>query len=92
MEGICASAATLIAMSCARRHILPNSFMLIHQLSSLMWGTHEQFKDEMDLQSKVMERLVMFYVARTKVTEKKIRKMLQRDFWKIGRASCRERV
>jgi len=81
VEGICASAATLIAMSCSQRHILPNSFMLIHQLSSIMWGTHEQFKDEMDLQNKVMERLVAFYTARTKVTEMKIRRMLQRDFW-----------
>jgi len=30
VEGICASAATLIAMTCEKRYILPNSFMLIH--------------------------------------------------------------
>ena len=81
IEGICASAATLIAMSCARRYILPNSFMLIHQLSSFMWGTHEQFKDEMNLQNKAMERLVQFYVQRSNVTEAQLREMLTRDFW-----------
>lgn len=81
IEGICASAATLIALPCTRRYILPSSFMLIHQLSSLVWGTHEQFKDEMNLQQKAMERLIQFYARRSSVTEDEIRAMLTRDFW-----------
>ncbi len=82
VEGICASAATLISMSCSRRYILPRSFMLIHQLSAFVWGTHEQFKDEMSLQQKAMDRLVEFYVDKSKVgSEADLRNMLQRDFW-----------
>ena len=81
IEGICASAATLIAMPCTKRYILPNSFMLIHQLSSLVWGTHEQFKDEMGLQQKMMERLVEFYARRTKTPTDEVRAMLTCDFW-----------
>ncbi|MBL8165730.1 MAG: ATP-dependent Clp protease proteolytic subunit [Anaerolineae bacterium] len=81
VEGICASAATLISMSCARRYILPSSFMLIHQLSGVKWGTHEQFKDEMTLQNKAMERLVEFYAASAKVSADEIRNMLMRDYW-----------
>jgi ATP-dependent protease ClpP protease subunit len=81
VEGICASAATLISMSCTRRYILPSSFMLIHQLSGVKWGTHEQFKDEMTLQSKAMDRLVEFYAKHSKATEEEIRTMLMRDFW-----------
>lgn len=81
VEGVCASAATLIAMSCEKRYILPNSFMLVHQLSTIMWGTHEEFKDEMHLQSKAMERLVKFYVQYSKLKEKDIREMLKRDSW-----------
>jgi len=81
VEGICASAATLISLSCAKRYILPNSFMLIHQLSSFMWGTHEQFKDEMEVQQKLMTRLVNFYTSRSKATEEQLRAMLTRDYW-----------
>ncbi len=82
VEGICASAATLISMSCSRRYILPRSFMLIHQLSAFVWGTHEQFKDEMTLQQKAMDRLVEFYVDKSNVgSEADLRNMLQRDFW-----------
>lgn len=81
VEGVAASAATLIAMSGNKRYILPNSFMLVHQLSSFMWGTHEQFKDELELQTKIMDRLVAFYVTKAKVKEDEIREMLKRDFW-----------
>src|SRR5262245_26436387 len=81
VEGVCASAATLISMSCTRRYILPRSFMLVHQLSGLMWGTHEEFKDELGLQEKAMEQLVEFYASRSKVSQKEIRTMLKRDFW-----------
>jgi ATP-dependent protease ClpP protease subunit len=89
VEGICASAATLISMSCARRYILPSSFMLIHQLSGVKWGTHEQFKDEMTLQNKAMERLVEFYAASAKVSAEEIRNMLMRDYW-MDAESCRK--
>jgi ATP-dependent protease ClpP protease subunit len=81
VEGICASAATLISMACTRRYILTNSFMLIHQLSSVVWGTHEQFKDEMTLQSKLMTRLVEFYSQRASIPAEEIGSMLTRDFW-----------
>jgi ATP-dependent protease ClpP protease subunit len=81
VEGVCASAATLIAMSCKKRYILPNSFMLIHQLSTLMWGTHEQFKDEMVLQQKAMERLIKFYIDHSKMSEAELKEMLKRDYW-----------
>lgn len=81
VEGICASAATLIAMACKRRTMLKSSFMLVHQLSGIMWGTHEQFKDQLNLQSKVMDRLVQFYVDHSKVSEDEVRSMLTRDTW-----------
>lgn len=81
IEGICASAATLLALSCTRRYILPSSVMLVHQLSSFAYGTHEQFKDEMLLQKLLMEKLVSFYGERTRLTGDEIQKMLTRDFW-----------
>ena len=81
IEGVCASAATLIALSGTKRLILPNSFVLIHQLSTIMWGTHEQFKDEMTLQSKAMDRLIAFYAKRSSLNEDELRSMLARDTW-----------
>ena len=81
VEGVCASAATLMAVSCAKRYISPNSFMLIHQISGSIWGTHEQFKDEMRLQEMAMERLVRFYTVHTPNSAETIREMLAHDTW-----------
>ncbi|MDZ4671002.1 MAG: Clp protease ClpP [Phototrophicales bacterium] len=89
VEGICASAATLIAMTGTKRYMLPSSFMLIHQLSSMVWGTHENFKDEMALQQKAMDRLINFYATRSNASAEKIREMLTRDFW-MDAESCIE--
>ncbi len=81
IEGMCGSAATLISLPCSRRFITPNSFLLIHQLSSSMWGTYEKFKDEMILQDMVMEKLTAFYRYYTKLSRTRVRKLLERDSW-----------
>lgn len=81
VEGVCASAATLLAMSCTKRYILPRSFMLIHQLQNVMWGKYEDFKDEMVLMDMMMQQITAFYVASSKLTEKKVKEALKRDTW-----------
>lgn len=81
IEGIAASAATLMAVSCTRRHILPRSFMMIHQLSSMFWGTHEQFKDEMNMQTMAMQQITECYVAHSNLSEGAVGDMLRRDSW-----------
>lgn len=80
-EGLCASAATLIAMSCQKRYALPNTVFLIHQLSAGIWGTHEQFKDELVIQQIMMDQLEKFYVAHSLVNAEELREMLKRDTW-----------
>jgi ATP-dependent protease ClpP protease subunit len=89
VEGICASAATLISMSCSKRYILPSSFMLVHQLSGVKWGTYEQFKDEMTLQNKAMDRLVEFYAKKAAISMEEIRNMLTRDYWMDAETSLK---
>jgi len=81
VEGYCASAATLLSVACTKRYILPNAFILIHQLSNIMWGKYEEFKDEMHLMDMAMQRLVLFYHARTKMRKAQIKKVLQRESW-----------
>lgn len=81
IEGVCASAATLLALSCDKTYITPNSFILIHQIWSFWFGSYEEFKDEEKLQDMLMTKIVRFYTGHTFISEKKIRKMLKRDTW-----------
>lgn len=81
IEGCCASAGTLISMACTKRFIMPSAFVLIHQLSSLAWGTHEQFKDEMHMQKMTMETMTRFYKKHSTLNRKEIKRLLKRDSW-----------
>lgn len=81
VEGHAASAATLISMACDKRYILPNSFMLIHQVSSAKWGTYAEFEDDMKLQRMLMDRLSAFYVSHSNITKEEVKALLGRDSW-----------
>lgn len=81
VEGVCASAATLISMSCTKRFVLPSSFMLIHEVSSSHWGKYSEFEDEKRLLDMLMARLASFYASHTKMSKTKIKQLLGRDSW-----------
>lgn len=81
VEGVCASAATLLSLGCTKRFILPNAFMLIHALQSGMWGKYQEFKDRARVLDMIMEKMIGFYVRTTKLSEEQVRKCLERDSW-----------
>ncbi len=81
VEGLCASAATLISLAGTKRFMQPNSFMLVHEFRAWFFGKHEAFKDEMELQQMTIEQMIAFYVSHTKVKPKVMREMLKHDFW-----------
>jgi len=81
VEGMCASAATLISTVCHRRFITPNSFMLIHQLRTFMWGRHDELADNMKMLDMAMESIVKIYAEHTKMSKGEIEKLLGRDSW-----------
>lgn len=82
VEGSAASAATLMSLAGSKRFMFKNSFMLIHQISSLMvHGTHEQFKDEFENQQKLMDKIRQLYIDRSSMTSELIDEILIRDLW-----------
>lgn len=64
IEGIAASAASIIASAGDKRFALPNSQFMIHQLSSIFWGNASEFEDEYLLQQNLMNQLTGYYSAR----------------------------
>jgi ATP-dependent Clp endopeptidase proteolytic subunit ClpP len=81
IDGCCASAATFLSIVGTRRYINKHAFMLIHQLSSMMWGKYEEMKDEMLSIEKIMKMVKDLYAERTKLPTQKIEEILQRDIW-----------
>ena len=81
IDGSAASAATLISVVAKKRFIFPNSFMLIHQLSSAMWGNYEAMKDEMENLDLIMGKIKKIYKEHTNMSARQITEILKRDKW-----------
>tara|TARA_R110002020_G_scaffold101258_1_gene238688 strand:+ start:572 stop:1231 length:660 start_codon:yes stop_codon:yes gene_type:complete len=81
VDGSAASAATLISVVAKKRFIFPNSFMLVHQLSSTMWGNYEAMKDEMENLDLIMDRIKKIYKEHTNMGVRQITNILKKDKW-----------
>ena len=81
VEGCAASAATLFSVVGVHRQIRSNSFMLIHQISSAMWGKYEEMKDDMENCDLFMSIIKDVYNEHTKIPKKKLNEILKRDLW-----------
>ena len=81
VEGVAASAATLISVHGTKRYIARNSYMLIHQLRGVAWGKYEEMKDSMENAKTFMKRIRLVYNKYTKVPDSEIKQILKRDIW-----------
>lgn len=81
IEGATASAGTLISVSCDKRYISKNAYMLIHQLSSSYWGKMTELEDEFKNLTELMKHLKQIYVENTNIPKKKLAELLKHDLW-----------
>ena len=81
IDGCAASAATMMSIVGSKRSMHRNAFMLIHQLSSGMWGNHRQLTDEMENCDMLMEKIRELYRRHTKIPKKQLDDMLKHDLW-----------
>jgi ATP-dependent protease ClpP protease subunit len=81
VDGCAASAATLMSVVAEERKIHEHSFMLIHQLSSGMWGKYEELKDDMKNSEVLMNTIKKIYENHTTVPKSKLDQILKRDLW-----------
>ena len=79
VDGFCASAATFISVVGDYRFMSRNSYMLIHQLSSSLWGKYSEIEDEKKNLDLMMETIKNIYKEYTKVPMKKLDEILKHD-------------
>jgi len=89
IDGCCASAATFLSICGKKRFINRHAYMLIHQLSSFMWGKYEEFKDEMQNLDKVMSMIKKVYAEYTLIPVEKLEEILKHDLW-FDANECKE--
>ena len=81
IDGCAASAATMMSIVANYRSMHQHSFMLIHQLSSGMWGKYEELKDDMKNNDLLMKTIKGLYQEHAKIPKTKLNQILKHDLW-----------
>lgn len=81
VEGRCASAATFLSLIGHKRIIHPNSFMLIHQLSSFFFGKYDEFNDKKQNLDQLMGFIKDIYKKYSSVPMKELDEILKHDIY-----------
>jgi ATP-dependent protease ClpP protease subunit len=79
IDGFVASAGTLITLAAEKRFIQPNAYMLVHQLSSGVWGKMSAIEEQVENLKKLMNHITAFYREHTKLSASTLRKLLLTD-------------
>ena len=81
IDGCAASAATIMSVVGHHRVMHKHSFMLIHQISSAMWGKFEEMKDDMKNSELLMDTIIKIYEEHTRIPRSDLETILKRDIW-----------
>ena len=80
VDGFVASAGTLISLAGEKRFIMPNNYMLLHELrSGVVWGKMTSINEEYTNLKQIMNHIVEYYVQNTKMTKVVLEKILKKD-------------
>jgi ATP-dependent Clp protease protease subunit len=79
VDGLVASAGTLLSIVGKKRFIQPSGYMLIHQLRSNVWGKMKDIEDEVENLKKLMMYIVKLYSKKTNISSEQLEKMLKNE-------------
>jgi hypothetical protein len=81
IDGSAASAATIMSVVASKRYMYRHSYMLIHQLSSGLYGKFEEQIDDFRNSSTFMNTIMQLYKQHTKIPSKTLKEILKRDIY-----------
>lgn len=85
VDGICASAATFIAMAADELHVYSNSIMMIHKPAIYTYGNASDLARDIETLNAVENDVMLpLYMARTDKTPGEILEMLEAETWFTG--------
>ena len=80
-QGSCCSAATFMLLGGSERRMGKNAYILIHQISTEMWGNFQELKHELKSTDKFMKKLKEMYLKKTKIPENVLKKLMKKDIY-----------
>ena len=81
IDGIAASAASVIAMAGDEVLMSPVSMMMIHNPATIAFGDHSEMQKAMDMLSEVKESIINAYVLKTGQSRAKLSHLMDAETW-----------
>ena len=81
VDGIAASAASMIAMAGKEVYLSPTAMMMIHNPATFVWGEEADLKQGMKLLSEVKEAILNAYETRTGLSRSRLSAMMDAETW-----------
>jgi len=81
IDGIAASAASVIAMAGDTVLVSPVSMLMIHNPATMAWGDHAEMQKAMDMLSEVKESIINAYVLKTGLSRPKLSHLIDAETW-----------
>lgn len=81
IDGIAASAASVIAMAGTKVCVSPVSMMMIHNPATLAWGDSAEMQKAIDMLSEVKESIINAYEIKTGLSRAKISHLMNAETW-----------
>lgn len=81
IDGIAASAASVIAMAGTEVLMSPTSMMMIHNPATIAFGDHKEMEHAIDMLSEVKESIINAYELKTSQPRKMLSKMMDEETW-----------
>lgn len=81
IDGIAASAASVIAMAGTKVMMSPVSMMMIHNPSTIAWGDKDEMKRAIQMLSEVKESIINAYEIKTGLERSKISNLMDAETW-----------
>ena len=81
VDGLAASAASVVAMA-GNKIIMPsNALMMIHNPAGGVWGEAEDMRDTAEILDKIRDTIANVYVAKTGLDREKVISMMDEETW-----------
>lgn len=81
IDGIAASAASVIAMAGNKVFMSPVSMMMIHNPATIAFGDHKEFAKAIDMLNEVKESIINAYVMKTGLSRTKLSHLMDSETW-----------
>jgi len=89
VRGVAGSMAGILTQAGDVRVIGPESYVVIHEASSMGWGKASEMKEQADLIEQLNAQALGVFARRSKLTVKEIVKRTYKKDWYIGAKDCK---